>query len=285
MNMFKRLVLLSAVAVSCLSAAALPGRVEKGDTVRILAVGNSFSQDAIEQYFYELAAADSIYVIVGNLYYGGCSLQQHFEFLRANKPAYEYRKVMNGVKVNTPRTTLDEALADEDWDFVSFQQASHYSGMPETYEPYLSDLTDYVRAKVRQNTEFAFHMTWAYSEDSTHGGFKNYDNSQTKMYEAILAATKHALSIGKFGILVPCGTAVQNARTSELGDTMCRDGYHLQLVYGRYTAACTWFEAVLGHPVTGNAYAPAGISEYQKRVAQEAAHTAVEKPFDVTAVR
>lgn len=253
--------------------------------VRILAIGNSFSQDAIEQYFYRLAAADSIEVIVGNLYYGGCSLQQHWQFVVDDKPMYEYRKIEKGVKVNTPHMTLKEVLADESWDYVSFQQASHDSGLPSTYVPYLSKLMNYVKKGVRNDTKFMFHMTWAYAADSKHPGFKNYRNSQSAMYNAILSATQKALKLEKFDILIPCGTAIQNARTSKIGDKFCRDGYHLQLTYGRYTAACTWFEAIFKKSAIGNKFAPRGISEYQKKTAWTAAHNAVKYPFKITPVK
>lgn len=283
---------LCAVALTAVLAIAAPtgthaansgGQDEK--VIRILAVGNSFSEDAIEQNLYELAAAEGIKVVIGNLYHGGCSLQQHCEYFQGDKPEYNYRKIVDGVKTDRPQTTLDYALDDEDWDFVSFQQASHYSGLIDTYTPWLERLTSYVRTKVRQDTKFLWHMTWAYAEDSAHDGFKNYGRSQQSMYKAILAATQAAMRQCRFDALIPCGTAIQNARTSAMGDSLCRDGYHLQLVYGRYTAACTWFEAVFGRKVEGNPYHPAGMDSSYRRIAQTAAHKAVRRPFKVSKVK
>ena len=40
-------------------------------TIKILAIGNSFSEDAIEQYLHEIADADGIETIIGNLLIGG----------------------------------------------------------------------------------------------------------------------------------------------------------------------------------------------------------------------
>lgn len=37
-------------------------------TLRILAIGNSFSQDAVEQNLYEICAAAGQQVIIGNMY-------------------------------------------------------------------------------------------------------------------------------------------------------------------------------------------------------------------------
>ena len=42
--------------------------------VKVLAIGNSFSQDAVEQYLYELAAAQGDSLVIGNAYIGGAPL-------------------------------------------------------------------------------------------------------------------------------------------------------------------------------------------------------------------
>lgn len=43
----------------------------KRDTLRILSIGNSFSEDAVEQNLADLARADGRCAIIGNLYIGG----------------------------------------------------------------------------------------------------------------------------------------------------------------------------------------------------------------------
>ena len=93
--------------------------------IKILAIGNSFSQDAIETYLFELAQSEDIQVVIGNLYIGGASLDLHWDNAKDNKPAYQYRKIdISGTKTNTPNIAISDALADEDWDFISFQQVS-----------------------------------------------------------------------------------------------------------------------------------------------------------------
>jgi hypothetical protein len=47
--------------------------------IKILAIGNSFSDDAIEHYLYDLAKASGHKVLIANLYFGGRSLQTHWE--------------------------------------------------------------------------------------------------------------------------------------------------------------------------------------------------------------
>src|SRR5690606_6650917 len=76
--------------------------------------------------------------------------------------------------------------------------------------------------------------------------------------------------------------AIQNARTSYIGDNFTRDGYHLDLNIGRYTASCAWFEILFEKSVIGNSFKPEALSDYQAELAQHAAHFAVLKPNEVT---
>ena len=252
-------------------------------TVRILAIGNSFSQDAVEQYLHELAEAEGISTIIGNMFIGGCSLERHVKNARENAPAYAYRKIgTDGKKGEKGKMSLEAVLADEDWDYVSLQQASPFSGMYETYEASLPELIEYVKARLPKKTKLMLHQTWAYASTSKHSGFKNYNCNQLTMYQAIADAVKKAAKANKIKIVIPSGTAIQNARTSFIGDHLNRDGYHLDVKIGRYTAACTWFERIFKHNVVGNPYAPEGLDEARKAVAQKAAHAAVKHPYKVT---
>lgn len=255
-------------------------------TIKILAIGNSFSEDAIEQYLHELADADGIETIIGNLFIGGCSLERHVQCVNGNLPDYRYRKIgVDGVTKETPKCDIARAIADEEWDYVSVQQASHFSGDYTTYQPYLSQLVAYVKAHTKKDVKIVFHQTWAYAQNSDHGGFKRYDNSQKQMYDAINGALKQVIKDIHPDVIVPSGTAIQNARTSSIGDNMNRDGYHLNLLYGRYTAACTWFQAIFKRSVVGNSYAPEGVTAEQKTIAQKAASAAVKHKFKVTQIK
>lgn len=251
--------------------------------IKILAIGNSFSQDAVEQYLHELAETEGIPTVIGNMFIGGCSLERHVKNARDNASVYAYRKIgLDGKKVETGKMNIEKVLTDEDWDYVSLQQASPASGQYETYEASLPELVAYVKVHLPKKTKLMLHQTWAYAADSKHGGFKNYDRDQLKMYHAIVEAVKKAGKANKIKILIPVGTAIQNARTSFIGDHMNRDGHHLDIKIGRYTAACTWFERIFKRNVMGNSFAPDGMDEARKAVAQKAAHEAVKHPYRVT---
>lgn len=260
--------------------ATIPVTVEQG-AIRILAIGNSFSQDAVEQYLYELGAAVGHDFIIGNMYIGGCDLDKHLANFQSDAGAYEYRKVVKGEKVVRNSYKLSQALADESWDYISLQQASGKSGKYETYTA-LAELIAGIQTRCPQ-AKLMWHQTWAYASSSTHESFPDYDSDQMTMYNAIISASRQAMTNHTaLNLLIPSGTAIQNARTSFLGDAFNRDGYHLEITYGRYTAACTWFEMITGQNVVGNTYAPATIDPQVVKIAQNAAHYAVQKPDEVT---
>lgn len=256
----------------------------QAQTIRILAIGNSFSEDAVEQYLYELGDTEGINFIIGNMYIGGCTLEKHWNNADNNIASYSYRKVVNGVKTSQANTTLEYAIKDEPWDYISFQQASPNSGQYATYLPYLTELLAYVKGKTTNpKVAYILHQTWAYAQTSTHTGFANYGNSQQTMYDAIIDATHRIKeNVQDISIIIPSGSAIQNGRTSGVGDNFCRDGYHLDYKIGRYTAACTWFEKITGISAIGNVATPTGLDDFRIRVAQTAAHFAVLNPEEVT---
>ena len=250
--------------------------------IRVLCIGNSFSWDAVETELIPLCDATGMQVEVHNLYYGGCSLQQHAEFLLKDTAAYSHRVCTNAcARIIKDTITLKQALRNREYDYISLQQASHDSGIRSTYEPWLSLLIDSVRA-YQPNAKLCWMETWAYSQDAKHPAFPRYHNNQQEMWDSIQSCTKYVLQIvnGKWTngklVLVPCGLAIQNARETKLGDTLCRDGYHLNYVYGRYTAACVWYEILSGNDVRHNSYKNPQMTLKQRKLTQKAAHCAVQ---------
>lgn len=283
MKNLKRLLMMALLALVC-TIPSMAGN--KGKVIKILAIGNSFSQDAIENYLHQLADSAGVKTIIANMYIGGCSLERHYNNAKDDKPAYSYRKItIDGKKTEYRSTTLDSALTDEKWDYVSFQQASPLSGKYDTFSPYLSYLIKYVKERVPAHTKLLWHQTWAYAEGCKLSGFANYNRDQLTMYHAIVEASKKAKKDYKLYKIVPVGTAIQNARTSFIGDNMNRDKQHLEVHYGRYTAACTWLEAVLGINPIGNKFVPKGVDDAHKDIAQKAAHAACKKPNSISTIK
>ena len=267
--------LLLFVVVSMFSARA-------DEPLRVLAIGNSFSVDALEQEMHNVAASAGCDIIIGNLYIPGCSVDRHYENIVADAPAYSYRKIdLSGRADTIADCALSKALADEPWDVITFQQASHFSGIDSTYVN-LPRLIAKVREQAGPHPKFLWHMTWAYSPDSDHSGFKSYGNDQMTMYRAIVASMRKALADNpELAGVIPVGTAIQNARATELGPDLTRDGYHLSLDAGRFIASCTWFGVLFDKPVSGINYRPGHLTPMQCEAIRRAVQDALGNPYDV----
>lgn len=277
------LFLFSFIFLSKLNAQTDDRTLDDG-VIRILAIGNSFSEDAIENNLFELANARGKKMVIGNLYIGGAPLELHVKNALGDSSSYSYRKIDESGKMSViEQVKISAALLDESWDYISFQQASPLSGKYETYAKNLPLLYAYVKEHVKYpETKFILHQTWAYQHDSDHSGFNLYERNQERMYKAIVSTSEKVYNWGDFSILIPCGTAIQNARTTYIGDHFTRDGYHLNLNYGRFIAACVWYEALFQEDVRNNAFVPLSISYVESKIAKQAAHHAVIHPYNIT---
>ncbi len=254
----------------------LVGQLATAKDFKVLAIGNSFSQDAVEQHLYQLAAAQGDTLIIGNAYIPGCEINLHVKNLQNDNPAYSYRKVVNGIKQTTDHCTLKKIIDGEEWQMISLQQASHYSGKSDTYTK-LDTLRQIVSSTMpNKEAPIVWHMTWSYSKDSDHGGYKYYHNKQDVMDDSIYAAVKNIVIPLGITKIIPSGPAITNGRKT-FGDVMNIDGYHLSHDLGRYTAACVWCEFITGKSVVGNPYYPTNLTRDQAIGAQKAAHKAIKK--------
>lgn len=251
-------------------------------SLKILAIGNSFSTDSM-QYLYEIMKDGGVEkIILGNLYYGGCSLDQHYQFGRTDSASYTYYKNTGRGWVKTEGYKMSQALNNEKWDYVSLQQTSKTCGLTNSYGR-LDEMIDIVK-KACPDAKLIWNMTWAYQQDSTHSSFPNYGKDQMKMYNMIIDVVNTVITPLNFDIVIPCMTSIQNARTSFMGDTLTRDGYHLDYYIGRYIAGLTWYAAITGGSVDGITYNPstAKITDDMLRAAKEAVTTAIKTPLAVT---
>lgn len=254
-------------------------------TLKVLAIGNSFSVDGME-YLYKIADSWGIEeIVLGNLYIGGASLATHVDSIKNDQKNYVYYKNDSDqwVYQNTQATVLD-GLIDEDWDIISIQQVSHLSGVPSSYNSDLEYLINYINEhKTNSRAKIVWHMTWAYQSDSTHGGFTNYNNDQMEMYNAIIGAVEsNILTNDQIEYVIPSGTSIQNLRTSFVGDNLTRDGFHLDLGIGRYTASLTWFKQITGLSLNFVGYYPDDMTIEEFEAVLEAVNQAVAHPFIIT---
>lgn len=252
-------------------------------TIKVLAIGNSFSVDAAEAFLDDIAKDAKVKMIIGNCNLGGCSLQRHWGIAKSDSALYAFRKITNGDSTLAYNQTLKQCLQAEDWDYITLQQVSHFAGMEATYFPYITNLMNFIQENTKnKKVKFALHQTWAYAANSTHFGFKNYDKNQLRMYTAVTNTVKKVAQKLNIKLIIPSGTAIQNGRTTDIGDHFCRDGFHLSLELGRYTAACVWFETLTGKSILNTTFKPENVSVTDAKKVRLAAHWAVKNPFETT---
>ena len=249
--------------------------------LKILAIGNSFSVNAL-QYVWEIASDLGFSSVkLGNLVIGGCTLYTHNTFAKADRDAYTFYTNSNGKWSGTASYKMSDAIQSDDWDFISLQQSSGKSGIADTYNADLTELADYVH-QLAPNAKLVWHMTWAYAQNSTHSEFSQYGSDQLRMYQNIVSAVQEKVLTNRlFSKVIPSGTAIQNARTSYIGDTLTQDGHHLAPL-GCYIAGLTYFHSLTGISLKDLNYIPKGLSAADQKIAIEAAASAVAAPFAVT---
>jgi hypothetical protein len=274
----------------------MPSDEDSSDTIKVLAIGNSFSQDMV-YYLHDMAKSAGINVVVANLYNSGCSLERHWEYATQNKKAYTYYKWESDQMTKSEGYTMKRALLDEKWDYITLQQSSAYSGLYSTFQPYLNNLATHLRENSRnKDVKLALNMTWAYSKESTNDGFFYYHYNQNTMYNAIVNSYMYALNESGINILIPCGTAIQNARTNKylnaIGKELTNDGYHLDTGVGRYIAGLTVLGSIMKEEklnlnLDHVKFVPDSkeISSKLISLSKKAVNSAIENPYEVKTIK
>ena len=150
-----------------------------------------------------------------------------------------------------PKTKMgkrtQEALQNEKWDFVILQEMSN--GLITSKASFLEN-AEKLCEKIRENgAKPVFYATWAYQR----GGKKleTFEMDYDEMYQKLRA--NYYKEAQKYGLdLIPCGDVIQTLRKEkefnvrEGGISLCRDGFHMNYLYGRYALACTWLAKIFG---------------------------------------
>ena len=239
--------------------------------MKVLSIGNSFSQDA-QRYLHRLADADGVQLKAVNLYIGGCSLQRHYLNMLDDVAAYdfEFNGEPTGIKVS-----IRQALVSDDWDVITLQQASHYSGDYDTYTPYIEELAAYVR-KYCPKARLWIHQTWAYEEGCERIGAKTSFTTAEEMYAALCGAYQKAAEAIGADAIIPCGHAMMYATKMGVGK-IHRDTYHASKGAGRYLLALCFYKALTGKDISQNSFDgfDEPVTNAQRKIVIEAVNKAI----------
>lgn len=288
------------------------------DSLKVLAITSSFGRNTT-QLLYHIAVAQGYQnVTVARLYGSGATLANHVEKAENNTPFYEYTKIStesNGEWVNLFQydsngipgeadgktgATLEYGLLDEDWDIIFIQQSAAHAPQLRFYGTHLDNIMTYIKDTLPENSKakFIWNMTWAYQKDSDDKYvFPKYYRDQTLMYEACVNAVQvKIVPRTDFAAIIPTGTAIQNARTSHIGDHLTCDGMHLDNL-GKVIAGYTLYSTITGEELSvenlnlntvtaemsgENIPEIDQLSNAQKQVIVESVNNAMDNPFHVT---
>ncbi len=239
---------------------------------KILAIGNSFSSDAT-RYLYQVARSQGVAFKVVNLYIGGCPLSYHYRNTLTGEK--KYLAEINGYSTGF-YTSIEEALMTESvngWDIVTFQQASKDSICYDTYQPYLNELSSFVK-KFMPHTKQYIHETWAYKQGGERLALLGYQK-QEDMYNDLKKAYKKAYKEIKADSLIPSGKAIQNLIANGIENTH-RDDIHLSFGVGRLTAALVWYSIITGNKVESLN----GFNDFDEPISEEEINIAIKSAME-----
>lgn len=198
------------------------------NSLKILTIGNSFADSLITYFPQVVASVPGCTLLLDRANHGGCELHRHWSYICNEESDDVYRMYQDC------RFKMREILAREKWDIISIQQASHFSWQYQTYQPFASNLCDYIKQRAPQ-AEIVIQQTWAYRADDPRirpGGVWDYTRyesarkfgvefpasvtiSQKEMYEKLTAAYRNLAKELQLR-LIPTGYAVQLCRKSEI---------------------------------------------------------------------
>lgn len=199
----------------------------KPRNLKVLAIGNSFSQSLMAQLPKCAKALPGVELDFATLVIGGCSLESHWrnveksvdpEF-RPYSVQWSFASALDGKNhpfgdaMKDSHANIPQFLKAVKWDIVTIQQASHASWDDKTYQPYADNLITKIKELAPQ-AEVRVHQTWAYCNadkricgDATPGKPGSWGFDQNGMHERLTAeygklAEKHHLNV------IPSGNAV-----------------------------------------------------------------------------
>ena len=204
---------------------------EEAKVLKILTLGHSLTVDACHMLNMVAHAEGYESLLIGTLYYSGCPLNKHVEYLTKDEPAYNlYLSSTEKPSVApeiTDGVTMKYALTFEYWDIIIMQAGVFEVAKSETYtNGDIQTIQNYVNEhKLNPLAKFAWHMPWVFpvdrdlqltkDNDSYHKNYEAYDQDRSKLYAAMTKCVgDHIMTDETFDFLIPSGTAVENCLSS-----------------------------------------------------------------------
>ena len=230
---------------------------EDDGVLKIIILGSSRSVNTF-QLLYE-AFKDQMpdqEFVMGVMYYSGCSMTMHENFIKTNQPVYSFYHNDNGRWVITPGKYMHEGLIAENWDVVLLQAGSGDISKQMQLET-RKFLKSYVDDYVIDPYDLWWHSTWFNSTDpvlykppKTEADAAKVDQI-AQLTQTNEAAKQYVLNDPMFAGHITSGTPMMYA-LKVLGVPevdLFRDHTHLS-DFGCLLVAFSFYAQYTGKPVT-----------------------------------
>ena len=239
---------------------------EEGNILKVLTLGHSLAVDC-GHMLNRIAAAEGYDSLkIGTLYYSGCPLPKHVQFLTNNSPEYNLyiseSKTPDMPPVISNDVTMEYALRFDYWDIVIMQGGVFEIARNDTYQDgNIQTIQKYVQEKcLNPNVKFAWHMAWAppvtnelrdqypYPEDNTYySSYIPYSDDRSTLYQAIAKCVEtNIVTDETFQFVIPTGTAMENALSSYLEETDLHRDYVHATDFARVMNSYVWYCKIMG---------------------------------------
>jgi hypothetical protein len=211
--------------------------------MKILSIGNSFSQDA-QRYLFDISYADNNKLYIEDLVIGGCSLQRHCKNMLSSMDYYslEVNGSYTGIFVS-----LFEAITSREWDVITIQQVSHEAPYYDKYQPYLNAIIENIRL-TGTKAKIVLHQTWAYEQNSprlnNELGYADYKD----MLKDIINSYDRAAKDINADYIIPSGELLSLLLENGV-EKVHRDTFHATLGLARYAIGLLWYRFITGRSV------------------------------------
>ena len=267
------------------------GDPKEDDVLQVLMIGNSFCYYYTDELF-GMAEAAGIKMEISNVYYSGCPVSFHWQWLQNNETSYQF--VTHTAKGRTVRENynLRRCLSYKNWDIISLQQ--HFSptfvgdleSSRKSCEPYTGNLVAFLKEQFPLS-QLYWQQTWAYEIGYNQSNGAISDLATQLLHHENIRTTSLELCEKYSLTCVPSGDAWKLARAAGYKNLTARKGVNEDkgdyfhdgdIGGGQYLNACVWFEVLTGQSCIGNSFRPSyELSEDVILDLQRIAHQAVQE--------
>lgn len=238
---------------------------QEAGVLKVLTLGHSLAVDSGHMLALIANAEGYKEMKVATLYYSGCPLYKHVEFM--NSGSTEYKLYLSSTEnPNSPPEimsdiTMEAALRFDYWDIIVMQGGVFEIAEDGKYKDgNIQRIQEFVnKYKLNPNAIFAWNMAWAppvdntlrdqypYENNTYYTSYLPYGDNRTNLYNAITKCVNdNILTDETFRFMIPSGTAMENALSSYLEETDLHRDYVHATDFARVMISYVWFCRLTG---------------------------------------